>query len=99
MNDLLGDPGTDWLELSDLVAWLPAGCAFWRDVGGPNAWSREERAVRDLEFQVRMLAWLQPNTTGTKPKPTPYPPFAYERRAAEAKQQRKAEAFLRRHRT
>jgi hypothetical protein len=84
------------MEVADLVAWLPAGCAFWRDVGGPNAWSREERVLHDVEFQLRYLMYLQPNTSGTKPKPTPPPPFAHERRAAEAKQSRKAEAFLRR---
>lgn len=83
-------------ELADLIAWLPAGCALWKDLGGPAALSDETRALLDVDFRLRVLDWRMRGSKGAQPKPTPPPPYAHERRAAEAKQQRKADAFLRR---
>lgn len=84
-------------EVADLVAWLPAGCALWKAVGGPAALSDEVRALRDVEFRLRVLDWRMRQSKGTQPKPTPDPPYAHEKRAAEAKQSRKAERFIKRH--
>lgn len=53
--------------------------------------------MRDVEFRLRVLDWRMRHQQGTQPKPTPDPPYAHEKRAAEAKQSRKAERFIRRH--
>ena len=83
-------------DLADLVAWFPAGCAFWRSVGGPASWSPEERALYGLDFQVRVLDYRMRQSKGEKPKPYPEPEYASQRRAESQKQNRKAAAYLRR---
>lgn len=83
-------------EAADLVAWIPSGAALWRSIGGPAAWSDETRALMDVEFQVRVLDWhLARRGRGKKPQPIKPPPYAHEKRRAEAKQARKAERFMR----
>lgn len=83
-------------EIADLVAWLPPGSALWRDIGGPAALSDEARTLRAVEFDLRVLDWRMRKEKGPRPKPLPDPPYAHERRAAEQKQLRKAESFMRR---
>lgn len=82
-------------EAADLVAWIPAGAALWRAVGGPAAWSDETRALMDVEFQIRVLDWRMRGGKGKRPKPIAPPEYAHEKRRAKAKQARKAERFLR----
>ncbi|MFJ6547456.1 hypothetical protein [Microbacterium sp. NPDC091676] len=83
-------------EFADIVAWLPPGSALWRDMGGPAALSEEVRMLRAVEFGLRVLDWRMRQGKGQRPRPLPDPPYAHERRAAEAKQRRKAESFLKR---
>lgn len=83
--------------VADLVAWLPAGCALWRAIGGPAAVSDVVRAVQMLDYSVRVLDFhAGRHGKGAKPKEPKTPPFAHEKRAADAKARRKAEAILRR---
>lgn len=83
-------------EVADLAAWLPAGSAMWRAIGGPAAWTDETRALMDVEFQLRVLDWrLGRRGKGKRPQPPKPPPYAHEKRKAESKQARKAERFMR----
>lgn len=83
-------------DLTDLVLWLPAGCAFWAAVGGPAAISEQVNAIQRLDYSVRVLDYHQRGGKGPKPKEPQTPPYAHERRAAESNAQRKADAYLRR---
>lgn len=93
LDDVTGWPAR---EVADLVAWLPTGCALWRDMGGAAALSEEARMLRAVEFGLRVLDWRMRQGKGARPKPLPDPPLAHERRAAAEKQRRKAESFMRR---
>ena len=84
------------LDLADLVAWLPAGCAFWMSAGGPAALSREVREMRRVGFLLRVLDFRLRGSKGQKPKPDPEPEWEHEKRERQAVIERKAEAFLRR---
>lgn len=87
------------LALAELVEWLPRGCALWRSVGGPLAWSEEVAVMHGVEFRVRELAWMQ-SKDGSKnknrPKPPAPPKYAHEAAQDHQKQSRKGEAFRRR---
>lgn len=86
-------------DLADLVAWLPAGCALWLDVGGPASLTVEAHELRAIEYRLRVLAWLQSKDgSDGKNRPTPPEPikWAHERRADEQVMDRKARAFLER---
>lgn len=96
LSGLLDDPGTNWLDVADLVAWLPPGCALWRSVGGPASLSEEAREMRLLEFRLRVLDWRFRGSKGKRPEPIPDPPYAHERRKADDAMRRKAEAHKRR---
>lgn len=84
------------LDLADLVAWLPAGCAFWMSVGGPASLSREARELRRVGFLLRVVEFRFRGSKGQKPKPDPEPAWEHEKREQQALMSRKAEAFLRR---
>lgn len=93
------DEQEDVLELADLVAWLPAGCALWRSFGGPAAVSEEVRAIQMLDYSVRVLDYhAGRHGKGKKPQPPKTPSFAHEKRAEDAKVRRKAEALIKRQR-
>ena len=83
-------------EVADLVAWLPPGCALWRDVGGPASLSDESRTLQLLDYSVRVLDFHTRQGKGPKPKPPEAPAYAHERRAEQAVMDRKAAAYLRR---
>lgn len=86
------------MDLADLTMWLPAGCAFWMDFGGPAALTQESRELRTVTHWLRVLDFRHRGSKGERPKPTPDPDFAHERRQREAVMNRKAESFLRRQR-
>lgn len=95
----LDDALEDVLELADLMAWLPAGCALWRAFGGPAAISEEVHAIQMLDYSVRVLDYHAGRQgKGKKPQPPKTPPFAHEKRAEDAKVRRKAEALVKRQR-
>lgn len=83
-------------EVADLVEWLPAGCAFWQDVGGPASISMESRELRHATFWLRVLDYRERESKGEKPKPAPEPQWAHERRAEVDTMSRKAQAYMRR---
>ncbi|GAA4774657.1 hypothetical protein [Microbacterium gilvum] len=85
----------DMFELSDLVQWLPAGCAFWRSFGGPAAVTEQTRAIQMLDYSVRVADYHARHGKGKKPKPPQDPPFAHEKRAQQEKFARQAETFRR----
>lgn len=80
----LESPSVGLWRLAELVACLPAGCAFWRSVGGPLAWSTELHMLAAIEFRVRVLEWQNAGGKGEKPKAVQHPPYAA---AVEADQQ------------
>lgn len=88
----LRNPGVGLSDLADIVAWLPPGCALWRSVGGPLALSEEAHLLRDVDFRLRELAWLQ-SEDGRKgrnrPKPLQPVPFAHETNAEQAREDAK----------
>lgn len=89
------------LELAELVANLPPGCALWRASGGPLAWSDEMHMLARVEHGVRVLAWMktEDGSKGRKPPQIVEPPLASgEARAEEARMEHKADAWMRRHR-
>lgn len=90
------------LETADLAAWLPAGSALWRAVGGPQALSESDHLLRIIDYRLQVLAWQQTKDgqhNRNRPVPPKDPPYASEVSAAGARQSRKAQAFVRRHGT
>ena len=85
-------------EAADFVAWLPLGCAFWQDVGGPASVSMEVRELRHVAYWLRVLDYRERGSKGEKPKPHPEPEWAHERREQNDGMQRKAAARARRNR-
>lgn len=83
-------------EAADFVAWLPMGCAFWQDVGGPASVSMEVRELRHVSYWLRVLDFRERGSKGEKPKPHPEPEWAHERRVQKSAAQRKADAYRRR---
>ena len=87
------------LELADLVANLPPGCALWRATGGPLAWPDVSHLLARVEYGIRVLGWMK-TEDGSKgrnqPKPIEPPPLAAEVAAEQAAMDAKAEAWKRR---
>lgn len=93
----------DWsggpLELAELTAALPLGCAFWRSTGGPLAWSQEAHMLNDIRFLLRVAVWQQTKDAEhgrNRPEPTPYPAWKFEQEVKESRAERKLKAWLRR---
>lgn len=87
------------MELADMVAWLPAGCAFWRSVGGPLSLTVSEESFRWVEYRLQVLAWLQSADAEKKrnhPKPPERIPYSGEAKSEEAHAERQASARRRR---
>lgn len=81
------------LEVADLVAHLPPGCAFWQAVGGPRAWSDDQHMLMLIEFRLRELQW---QGAGNKSAPRPEPRKPPDLSGAEkAEEQRIADAHRR----
>lgn len=95
----LRDPGVTLLDLADLVAGLPPGCALYRAIGGPLAWSDEVHMLAAVEFRLRVLAW-QKTDDGSRgrnqPKPIDPPKSVYEKQAEQRELSRRAQAYLKR---
>lgn len=85
--------------MAEYVSWLPPGCAFWRSVGGPPAWSDETRMLAFVDLHVREHAWMQTEDARkgrNRPKLLEPPPFAHEKRAEAERAAAKYEAMQRR---
>lgn len=93
--------GLTLVELADLVAWLPAGCALWVSIGGPLGWSHEATLLNEVEFRLRVLAW-QGTADGSKNHNQPVrvepPKYAHEREQEAQALAGKADAWERRQR-
>lgn len=84
------------LELADLVAFLPDGCALWQSVGGPRAWSPETHLLNLVEYRLRILDWrkTQDGSKGkNQPKLHKAPPLAHETQAEQSKESARARAW------
>lgn len=95
----LRHPDMALMDLADLTANLPPGCALWRATGGDIAWSVEVHMLAQVEFRLRVLAW-QKTDDGTKgrnkPEPIKAPPSVHEQRADEQRLSARAQAYMRR---
>jgi hypothetical protein len=95
----LRDPGMTLLDLADLVANLPPGCALYRATGGDMAWSTEVHMLAAVEFRLRVLAW-QKTEDGSRgrnrPEPTKAPPSVHEKQAEQKRLSARAQAYLKR---
>lgn len=95
----LRDPGMTALDLADLAANLPPGCALFRATGGDMAWSFETHMLAHVEFRLRVLAW-QKTEDGkhgrNKPEPIKAPSSVYEKQAEEKRLSARAQAYLKR---
>ncbi len=88
-------------DLSDLVAALPPGCAFWRSFGGPMSWTTADHVLHELDFDLRVLAWQQTEDgrkNRNRPERVEQPKFAHQRRADAERIESRANAYLRRQR-
>lgn len=95
----LRDPGMTLLDLADLAANLPPGCALFRATGGDMAWTTEMHMSARIEYGLRVLAW-QKTEDGKKgrnqPKPIDPPRPAHEVEAEKRELSRRAQAYLKR---
>ena len=55
----LRNPGMNILDLADMVGGLPPGCALWRSVGGPMAYSPEAQLLVAVEYRLHVLQWFK----------------------------------------
>jgi len=95
----LRDPGIGVLDLADLAANLPNGCALYRATGGPAAWSDEMHMLSRVERGLRVLAWqkTKDGKNGSNvPEPIHPPATAHEKQAKADKMASRREAYLRR---
>lgn len=91
--------GLTLTEMAAMAVWLPPGCAFWRSVGGPLAWSEETHLLNLVEFRLRVLYWVQTKDGGkgaNQPELTKPPVFAGEVSADKARTDVRAAAWKRR---
>lgn len=95
----LRDPGMTLLDLADLAASLPPGCALYRATGGDMAWTAEMHMLARLDFDLRVLAW-QKTEDGKRgrnqPKPIEAPKMAHEVEAEQKRLSSRAQAYLKR---
>lgn len=96
LRQVMSDHTVTVLDLADLVLWLPPGCAFWMDFGGPAALSMEVRELRRVGYWLRILEYRERGSKGEKPKPDTEPEHAAERQARQDQMSRKAAAHMRR---
>lgn len=78
---------------------LPPGSMLWRAIGGPLAWTDEMHILARQEHTLRVLAWQKTKAAENGqgfPDAIEPPGSVLERRAEEAKLDRRARAFLRR---
>lgn len=72
--------------LADWTASLPPGCAFWKSVGGPLAWSDAEHMLATIEWRQRELLWQGAGNKGAKKPERMEPPrYAHEVQAEQAR--------------
>lgn len=87
------------VDLADLVAWLPAGCAFWRSVGGPLSLTEQAHSLRMIDYRLQVLVWSKTkDAEHNRNHPTPPEPIPYagEARVIESHAKRQAQARKRR---
>lgn len=86
-------------DLADMVAWLPAGCAFWRSVGGPMSLSEGDHLARLIDYRLRLLVWMKTEDAQHKrnqPKPPEQIPYSGESVQEQAHAERQYQARLKR---
>ncbi len=84
------------LELADYVGGLPAGCALWRSIGGPLAWSEQMHMLNLIDYRLAIANWFQTEDAKRKknrPKLQTPPPFAHEKRAEQSRESARATAW------
>lgn len=87
------------VECADLVAWLPAGSALWRAVGGHLAITETDHLLRALDYRLQILAWMQTEDAKKRrnqPKPPAPIPYSGEADLVNAHAERQAAARRRR---
>lgn len=87
------------IRAANLAVNLPPGSMLWRAIGGPLAWTDEMHMLSRQEHALRVLAWQKTKSAETGrdfPEPIEPPESSVQKRADEAKLDRRARAFLRR---
>lgn len=95
----LDQHGLSILVLSDLTTNLPPGCALWRAIGGPDAWSAEMHLLNHIEWRLQILDWRQTKNGRegrNAPKLSKPPAYASEKSPDNAHTERQAAAYQRR---
>ncbi len=98
----LDHPGCGATALAEYTAELPPGCALWRSIGGPLAWTTEATVLHALDYRLQVLAWMQTEDSRknrNRPEPHQPPAFAHEKRADEQRYASRAAAWRARNRT
>lgn len=90
------DPYRTPRELGALLEHLPAGCALGRVQGGDAAWPVEAQLLREAEYTIRMVSWVEGGQKGKQPERIPLPRASGEVAAEQAVLSAKAEAYARR---
>jgi len=68
----------DPLDAADLTSWLPAGCALWLSVGGPASIWQEVRELQEVNYRLKILAWMQTEDAQKgRNQPSPPEPIPY----------------------
>lgn len=90
------------IELADLTAGLPRGCALWRAVGGPMAETSEEFGLRVIAWRIAEQTAQQRAIAGDKKAKPPEPPvpipYAHEIADRQRREAEKQERHLARRR-
>ncbi|AQX79652.1 hypothetical protein BWO91_06310 [Plantibacter flavus] len=95
----LGQQGINIIELADYAANLTPGCALWRAIGGPNAWSPEMHLLNHIEWRLQILDWRKTKAGRegrNQPKLSKPPAYAHEASPDNAHTERQAAAYQRR---
>lgn len=81
------------LRLAEFMAALPPGCAFWRAVGGPMAWTVEQHTLAAVEFRLKALEYQGAGQRGPKPKALQHPPYSAAKTTEQEVFDRRARLF------
>lgn len=88
-------------ELGELAWYLPPGCAMWKSIGGPMAWSDTVAELKQVNFHLRVIAWQKTEDAKHRrnvPEMEAPPAYAFEHRREDQAIERRAAKFLARQR-